>query len=176
MKLLAGKARAKWRYPPGGNNVWALNSDGPADLRRGTPITKRASARCLSHRDAALTKVPKGEATMAALEVTKKLLIYHTLYRLNVSFSNIVTHCRTLREAGVLTAKFTRLFQGFTQELQAEINDALLETIHKRELNDWAEFGKIRAAHEKRLRDPDDVLLDAEDRKRELRKKSKGKP
>jgi hypothetical protein len=44
------------------------------------------------YRKAALTKVPKREATMAALEVTKKLHIYHTLYRLNLSFSNIVVH------------------------------------------------------------------------------------
>ncbi len=40
---------------------------------------------------------------MAAIDVTKKLLIYHTLYRLNLSFSNILTHCRTLQEAGVFT-------------------------------------------------------------------------
>ena len=58
---------------------------------------------------------------MAANDVTKKLLIYHTLYRLNLSFSNIVTHCRTLQEAGIVTAKSTRLFQGYVQELQAEI-------------------------------------------------------
>ena len=66
------------------------------------------------------------EATMAAIDVTKKLLIYHTLYRLNLSFSNIVTHCRTLQDAGVFTAKSTRLFQGYAQELQAEMNQEML--------------------------------------------------
>ena len=76
--------------------------------------------------NAALTKVPTKEATMAAIDVTKKLLIYHTLYRLNLSFSNIVTHCRTLQDAGVFTAKSTRLFQGYAQELQAEMNQELL--------------------------------------------------
>jgi hypothetical protein len=64
---------------------------------------------------------------MAALEVTKKLLIYHTLYCLNLSFSNIVTHCRTLHEAGMFTAKDTRLYQGLAQELQCDMNDALLD-------------------------------------------------
>jgi hypothetical protein len=93
---------------------------------------------------------------MAALEVTKKLHIYHTLYRLNLSFTNIVSHCRTLQEAGVLTAKYTRLFQGFTQELQAEMNQELLEIMHSTELDDWGRFGKIRQAREKELRDPDD--------------------
>src|SRR5215510_14263303 len=102
---------------------------------------------------------------MAAPEVTKKLLIYHTLYRLNLSFSNIVTLCGALREAGVLTAKHTRLFQGSAQELRAEINEKLLDRMRNSELADWAEFGKIRAAYEKALKDPEDVLLEAEERK-----------
>ena len=112
---------------------------------------------------------------MAAIDVTKKLLIYHTLYRLNLSFSNIVTHCRTLQEAGILTAKSTRLFQGYAQELQAEMNQELLEAMHQTELDDWGRFGKIRQAEEKRLRDPDDVFIHAEERRRELRKKRKKK-
>ena len=110
---------------------------------------------------------------MAAIDVTKKLLIYHTLYRLNLSFSNIVTHCRTLQKARVFTAKSTKLFQGYAQELQAEINQELLETMHATELEDWGRFGKIRQAEEKRLRDPDDVFIHAEARKRELLKKRK---
>jgi len=112
---------------------------------------------------------------MAALEVTKKLHIYHTLYRLNLSFTNIVRHCRTLQEAGVLTAKFARLFQGFTQELQAEMNQELLEVLHSTELDDWGRFGEIRQAREKELRDPDDVFILAKERKEELRKKRKSK-
>jgi hypothetical protein len=110
---------------------------------------------------------------MAAIDVTKKLHIYHTLYRLNLSFSNIVTHCRTLQEAGVFVAKTSRLFQGYTQELQAEMNQDLLETMHSIELDDWGRFGKIRQAEEKRLRDPDDVFIHAEERRQELRKKRK---
>lgn len=110
---------------------------------------------------------------MAAIDVTKKLLVYHTLYRLNLSFSNIVTHCRTLQEAGVFTAKSTRLFQGYTQELQAEMNQEALDAMHTAELDDWGRFGKIRQAEEKRLRDPDDVFIHAKERRQELRKKRK---
>ena len=115
---------------------------------------------------------------MAAIDVTKKLLIYHTLYRLNLSFSNIVTHCRTLQDAGILTAKSTRLFQGYAQELQAEMNQELLETMHTTELDDWGRYGKIRQAEEKRLRDPDDVFIHAKERKDQIareRKKAKHK-
>jgi hypothetical protein len=112
---------------------------------------------------------------MAALEVTKKLLIYHTLYRLNLSFSNIVTHCGTFHEAGALTKKLAKRFQGYAQELQAEINSELLEGMHQDELDDWARFGEVRAAYEKQIEDPDDVLMDAEDRKRELKRQKRRK-
>jgi hypothetical protein len=110
---------------------------------------------------------------MAATDVTKKLLVYHTLYRLNLSFSNIVTHCRTLQDAGVFTAKSTKLFQAYAQELKAEINQELLDAMHATELEDWGRFGKVRQAEEKRLRDPDDVFIHAEERRQELRKKRK---
>jgi hypothetical protein len=64
------------------------------------------------------------------------------------------------------------------QELQAEINQELLETMHAMELEDWGEFGKIRQAEEKRLRDPDDVFIHAQERKEEIareRRKAKRK-
>jgi hypothetical protein len=115
---------------------------------------------------------------MAAQETSKKLHVYHILYRLNLSFSNIVGHCRTLQEAGSVTAKSSKLFQGYVQELQAEINQELLETMHATELEDWGTFGKIRQAEEKRLRDPDDVFIHAQERKEEIareRKKTKRK-
>jgi hypothetical protein len=112
---------------------------------------------------------------MAAIDVTKKLLIYHTLYRLNLSFSNIVTRCRELHDAGGLSARSSKLFQGYTQELQAEINQELLEMMNATELDDWGRFGKIRQAEEKRLRDPDDVFIQAKERREELRKKRKKK-
>ena len=110
---------------------------------------------------------------MAATDVTKKLLVYHTLYRLNLSFSNIVTHCRTLQDAGVLTARSTKLLQGYAQELQAEMNQELLETMHTTELDDWGRYGKIRQAEEKRLRDPDDVFIHVQERKDQIARERK---
>jgi hypothetical protein len=104
--------------------------------------------------------------------LTEKLR-FITLSLNSICHFHIVAHCRTLQEAGALTAKSTRLFQGYAQELQAEMNQELLETMHQTELDDWGRFGKIRQAEEKRLRDPDDVFIHAEERKKELRKKSK---
>jgi hypothetical protein len=110
---------------------------------------------------------------MADLDVTKKTEIYHILYQLNSSFAAIVGHCDTLQRTGVFRSKFTRLFQGFTQELQAELNQEFLDTLHQIELDDWGRFGKVRQAEEKRLRDPDDVFIHAAERKKELAKQRK---
>ena len=98
---------------------------------------------------------------MADLDVTKKLHVYHVLYRLNLSFAAIVRRCQTLEKFHILQPKFLRLYQGLAQELQAEINEDLLERLHEIELDDRYRFGKVRLAREKELRDPDDVFFHA---------------
>jgi hypothetical protein len=125
--------------------------------------------------NAALTKspYPKETGNMAAFDVTKKLQIYHTLYRLNLSFAAIVRHCGTLEETRFFRSRFLRDFQGYAQELQAEMNQELLEILHGAELDDWSRYGKVRQAREKELRDPDDVFIHAEERRKELAKKRK---
>jgi hypothetical protein len=115
---------------------------------------------------------------MANFDVTKKLEIYHTLYRLNRSFAAIVMHCQTLETTRFFPSKSLRNFQGFTQELQAEMNQELLEILHGTELEDWNRYGKVRQAREKELADPDDVFIHAEERRKELakqKKKAKGR-
>jgi hypothetical protein len=114
---------------------------------------------------------------MADLDVTKKLDVYHALYRLNLSFAAIVRRCRDLQQARVFRPKYLRLFEGFTQELQAEINSELLDTLNEIEMNDWYRFGKVRKAWEKYLKDPDDVFIEAKERREELRRqKRKSRP
>lgn len=106
--------------------------------------------------------------------------IYRTLYRLNRAFDFITEQLPALVEAGLIGRKSLRDFQGYTQELQAEFNQELLEAQHQIELDDWGRFGKIRQAREKELRDPDDVFIHAKERRQELKKqelkKKKRKP
>jgi hypothetical protein len=113
---------------------------------------------------------------VADRDAAGKLRIYHTIYRLNLSFANIVERCAELREDGVFTAKFTRLYQSYTQELQAEINQDVVEILDGIELHDMFRFGKVRSAREKELRDPDDVFIHAEERRRELARQGKKPP
>ena len=113
---------------------------------------------------------------MADLDVTKKLYVYHALYRLNLSFAAIVRRCRALQEMRIFRPKFLRVYEGYAQELQAEINEELLETLHEIELDDWNRFGKVRQAREKELRDPDDVFIEARKRRKELRRQKNKLP
>jgi hypothetical protein len=112
---------------------------------------------------------------MANFDVTKKLEIYHTLYRLNRSFAAIVMHCQTLETTRFFPSKSLRNFKGFTQELQSEMNQELLEILHGTELEDWNRYGKIRQTREKELADPDDVFIKAEERRKELAKQKQKK-
>lgn len=110
---------------------------------------------------------------MADLDVTKKLHVYYLLHRLNLSFAAIVRRCRELEQTRVFRSEFLRIYQGFAQELQAEVNFELLETLHQIEGHDWYVYGKVRQKREKELRDPDDVFIEAERRREELRRQGK---
>ena len=113
---------------------------------------------------------------MAAPDAAQKTEIYRILYRLNLSFVRIVGSCRELEESGVSRPKFTRLHQAFAQELQAEINEEALSTLLNIETDDLNRFGRVRDARDKELRDPDDVFIHAEERRRELAKQGKKRP
>jgi hypothetical protein len=101
---------------------------------------------------------------------------YRTLYRMNRAFDFITEQLGLLDQARLLRQGMLKTLRGYTQELQADINQEVLEIMHQDELDDWGRFGKIRQVEEKRLRDPDDVFIQAEERRKELAKqKKKGK-
>jgi hypothetical protein len=113
---------------------------------------------------------------MPERDASAKMLIYFTIYRLNLSFANIVANCRALGESGILSPKFSRVYQSHAQELQAEINEEVVAIMDEVELRDMHRFGKARIAREKELRDPDDVFIHAEERRRELARQGKKPP
>jgi hypothetical protein len=112
---------------------------------------------------------------LADLDVTQKADIYETLSGLNTAFAGIVQHLQKLQKNSPFKPKSAKLFSGLAQELQAEINQDFLEDLHQLELDDWNRFGKVRQAREKELRDPDDVFIQAEERRKELAKKQRKK-
>lgn len=110
---------------------------------------------------------------MAVIDVTQKTEVYETLSSLNMAFAGIVQHLQRLQKTGLFQSKAAKLFPSFAQELQSEFNQEFLEDLHQLELDDWNRYGKVRDARDKELRDPDDVFIHAEERKKQLAKQRK---
>lgn len=106
-------------------------------------------------------------------EKTTKVEIYRLMYRLNRSFAFTVEHLRELELLRMVPAKDMKMFQASVQEVQAEINDMVLDNQQLNEQEDAYQFDRIRVAREKELRDPGDIILRAEELKRELKGKGK---
>ena len=78
--------------------------------------------------------------------------IYLSMFLLNHCFHGIVLRLDEL--AGLLGRKNLKDMQGLAQELQTETNHLILSKLESIEESDWAQFGKIRTALERRLREP----------------------
>lgn len=92
---------------------------------------------------------------MATPDVTQKAEIYEALSALNLAFGAIAEHLQTMRQSGVLRSRYATVLEGFTRELQSEVNVELLEKMNSIELRDWTRYGKVRIKWEKHLRGPE---------------------
>jgi hypothetical protein len=112
---------------------------------------------------------------MAAPRLTssERAEVYRLLFLLNRSFDLIVQRLDELGQTGLFTSRDLREMRGLAQEVQLEINTTLLEPLESVEQDDWGTFGRVRIAMEKRLRDPDDVFIHAEERRKQLAKQGK---
>jgi hypothetical protein len=109
---------------------------------------------------------------------SEKLRAYHTLYRLNRAFELVRLNLNRLKELG-FRHLFLEEFLSLAEELRAETNFKLIMALSEREQEDWVQFGVLTREREKRLRDPYDVLVEADQigqqqkRKRTLARKHK---
>lgn len=82
----------------------------------------------------------------------QRMDIYRRIFLLNRSFHFIVERLDELKN--LLSPQDLKDLRGITQEIQLGINTALLDSLNSSENDDWAQFGKVRLAMEKRLRTP----------------------
>jgi hypothetical protein len=80
--------------------------------------------------------------------------VYRLMFLLNRSFHFIVQRLEDLGRTRILNSRDLRDMLGLTQEVQLGINTAVLDTLDSVENDDWAQFGKVRIALEKRLKTP----------------------
>jgi hypothetical protein len=109
------------------------------------------------------TESPSGQRSAG------KLNLYEILYILNQGFEQVFGQLQQLEKLGVRRQAW-RAFQVLVEETRAEINFELVERLAEREERDWTHFGRLRHQREKKYRDPQDVLIEA-DRLRQRMKK-----
>ena len=78
--------------------------------------------------------------------------VYRAMFLLNRGFHYIVLRLNHVQH--LLSAQDYKDMRGLTQEVQLEINTAVLNTLDSIENNDHTRFGKVRVALEKRLKAP----------------------
>ncbi len=105
---------------------------------------------------------------------SQKLRAYQTLFTLNQAFQNVLADLHRLQRLPFFRLEFLREFQVMVGETRACINFELVESLHSREQDDWARFGRLRQKWEKRYRDPNDVLIEAEKLRKSAGKRRKG--
>jgi hypothetical protein len=102
------------------------------------------------------------------LTSSQRATVYRQIFQLNRSFDLIIQRLGDLAQTRIFSVQDLREVSGLAQEIQLEINTTLLRPLDSLEHDDWGEFGKVRIAMENRLRDPDDVFIHAEERRKEL--------
>ena len=90
-----------------------------------------------------------------------RLAVYETLYALNRDFEQVLIDIAPLQELGVFQRDLGHIFSVVVKETRAWANMEMAEFLQMREQDAWAWFGRLHARWEKRLRDPNDVLLEA---------------
>lgn len=77
---------------------------------------------------------------------------YLLLFRLNRSFHLIVQRLHDAKTFNIITVQDVKDMLGLVQEVQLEINRAVLDRLENFEDRDLHHFGKVRVAMERRLR------------------------
>ena len=103
----------------------------------------------------------------------QKLELYRRVFALNRALTHVVLNCDQLETLGFFPVEPVRVWRVTAQLLQSEANSAMLEALQSWEEQESFQLDQMRHEWEKQTRDPDDVLLAAEERKREIREQLK---
>ena len=103
-----------------------------------------------------------------------RLPVYENLHFLNQDFQQVLNDIARLQELGVFQRDLGHIFSVVVKETRAWANFELLEILLQREQDDWTRFGRLHRRWEKKLQDPNDVLIEAK-LLMEKRRKATGK-
>ncbi len=93
---------------------------------------------------------------------------YRAIANLNRGFEQDTRNLEALQEFNFFPAKTLIAWANILRRLQAEASLRLLDAIHDRLINNALYYDRLCWQRERQLEDPNDVLIKAEQRKREL--------
>lgn len=104
---------------------------------------------------------------------SSKLAFYEALYYLNRRFEATLMALDRLRDLQLVRAEYLNAWRTKLESLRAEANEELTDELQEYEQKESARFDQLDREWEQQRRDPDDVLLAARDRKREINQQIK---
>src|SRR6266853_1955226 len=117
---------------------------------------------------------PRGRRRFLKTPV-ERLDVYENLYALNRDFGQVLADLARLQELGMIRRDLGGILRVLVQQTRGWANMDLVEELQPLEQDDRAWYGRIYDRWEKRLKDPNDVLLEAkhllEKRRREAARK-----
>jgi DNA-directed RNA polymerase specialized sigma54-like protein len=90
-----------------------------------------------------------------------RLPVYEALHALNRDFEQVLAELARLHELGMFNRDLANILRIVVQETRAWANFELVEILQQREQDDWTRFGRLHRRWEKKLQDPNDVLIEA---------------
>ena len=94
---------------------------------------------------------------------------YEALYLLNRCFEATLLSLERLEGLGLFRLESLSEYKVVLEHARAEVNEDLIDTLHEYEMEESARFDRMQRDWEKLRGDPDDVFLEASDRKQEIK-------
>lgn len=99
--------------------------------------------------------------------------VFQAMTKTNASFDKLLANLEALQHVSFFPSSKLADYANVVCRLRSEINLLLVEVLSDRETSNALYYDRICIKREKELKDPDDVLYDAERRKKEIEEEKK---
>lgn len=94
--------------------------------------------------------------------------VFQALTKINASFEKLIANLETSQHISFFPSSKLADYENVICRIRSEINLLLIEVVTDRETSNALYYDRLCSQREKELTDPDDVLFDAEQRKKEI--------
>jgi septal ring factor EnvC (AmiA/AmiB activator) len=101
--------------------------------------------------------------------------VFQSLTKANASFEKLIANLEALQQVSFFPSSKLADYTNVLCRLRSEINLMLVEVLSHREMSNALYYDRLCKERERELKDPDDVLFDAEQRKKQIEEEQKKK-